>query len=191
MTQPRVDVITFFGDIAEPTIGLLIDMTQKAKLSKTSAIYLKISSTGGLLHAGFAAYQYLRSLNVPIITYNFGNVESAAMLLYLAGDMRYAAPHSTFLLHDFNWTFPGGPVRAGALREHLQSLDFDSERYAAIFEERTQKGFDVKSCLRGASARLDTPAAIDAGIVTAATDETVIPEMAFQWWIVPVTAAPN
>lgn len=178
----RIDVITYFGDITEPRITQLIDITNQAKRYNSSEIHLHISSIGGNLHAGFAAYYHLRSLNIPLVTHNFGNVESSAVMLFLAGDTRRAAIYSTFLLHDFHWGYPAGEVRAGVLRENLQSLEFDSERYAKIFDERTQKGFDIRSCLSDAAQRLDSTAASAAGITTEPAIDPTIPEGAILWW---------
>lgn len=179
----RISVITYFGEINEPRIVQLIDVLNKAKAANSSEIHLHISSTGGNLHAGFAAYYHLRSLNIPIVTHNFGNVESSAILLFLAADIRHAAIHSTFLLHDFNWTYPAGQIRIGAMRENLQSLDFDSERYAKIFDERTQKSFDIRGCLTGAAQRLDADAAAAAGITTGPANDPTIPAGAILWWV--------
>ena len=185
MSEKRIDVITYFGDVNEPMVGRLIDFTLQAKVANTSEIRLHISSQGGNLHAGFAAYYHLRSLGVPLVAHNIGNVESSAILLFLAAETRFAAPRSTFLFHDFHWGFPAGQVRAGVLREYLQSLEFDSNRYAEIFDERTQKGFDIRACLSGRALRMDTAAANTAGITTTAAIEPAMPEGAVLWWIRP------
>lgn len=183
--QPRIDVITYFGDITDQAIGHLIDFTLQAKRDGTSEIRLHISSTGGSLMAGFSAYHHLRSLGVSLIAHNIGNVESSAVLLFLAADTRLAAPHATFLLHDFHWGFQGGQVRAGVLREYLQSLEFDGKRYAEIFDERTQKGFDIRSCLGGRAERMDAAAAMAVGLVTAPPVDPTMPTGATLWWIKP------
>ena len=181
----RPAVITYFGEINEVMVGLLIEFSCQAKNAGSSEIRLHISSTGGNLHAGFAAYHHLRSLGIPLIAHNIGNVESSAVLLFLAADTRVAAPHATFLLHDFNWIFGSGQIRVGEIREHLQSLDFDCNRYAEIFNERTQKGFDIRNCLAGKALRLDAAAAHSAGITTSPAAEPAIPAGANLWWIRP------
>lgn len=181
----RIDAITYFGDVNELMVGLLINFTLQAKVAGSSEIHLHISSGGGSLHAGFAAYHHLRSLNIPIITHNIGNVESSAILLFLAADVRRASPHSTFLLHDFHWGYPAGQVRAGVLREHLQTLDFDSNRYAEIFDERTQKGFDIRSCLSVRAERVNASSAANIGITTEPATDPTFPTDAVLWWITP------
>ena len=78
---------------------------------------------------------HLRSLGIPLVSHNMGNVESSAVLLYLAADTRFAAPYSRFLLHNFHWTFSTESVRKPVISEILDSLDFDSARYRDIFNE--------------------------------------------------------
>ena len=109
--NPTFILSLFFGDITEASIKSLIDITLQAKRLSASEIQLRISSAGGNLHAGFAAYHHLKSLDLPVTTYNFGNVESSAILLFLAGNNRLAAPYSTFLLHSFSWTLGNETVR--------------------------------------------------------------------------------
>lgn len=180
--EKRIDVITCFGDINDLLVSRLIDVSGQAINYKSSEIHLHISSRGGDLHAGFAAYHHLRSLNIPLIAHNIGNVESAAVLLFLAADTRLAAPHATFLLHPFHWTYAAGGYRTGVLQENFESLEFDINRYAEIFDERTQKGFDIRDCLSGGALRMSAASAFDAGIITSPASAPNAPQGAIRWW---------
>ena len=75
-----------------------------------SEIELLISSEGGDLNSGFTAYNFIRSIQIPITCINIGTVESMAVILYLAGDQRLAVQHSRFLLHSLHWGFNAGNV---------------------------------------------------------------------------------
>ena len=83
------------------------------------------------------------------------------------------------------WGFPGGTVNHDRLAEFVASLNFDANRYAAIFKERTQgahKPVKVSAHLKGQAKLLGATAAVDSGIATSIAD-AVIPATAIRWWI--------
>lgn len=131
---------------------------------------LYLSSEGGDLTTGFTAYNFLRSLPVPLTTFNMSNVESIAVIIFLAGEKRYAINNSRFLLHSFNWTFHNATIDEPRLAEHALSLDFDKKRYSDIFIERTKdtatKQINITEHLNGHPIILDSTQASTAGIIT-------------------------
>jgi ATP-dependent protease ClpP protease subunit len=143
--------ITFSCGITQKSVTSLISAISNCADNGMEKITVHLSSTGGGLLPAFSAYHFLRSVNIPLVMHNAGNVESSAVLLYLAADTRIAAPHSRFLLHPFTWNF-NGDIPAPVIRNCLASLDFDSRRYGDIFNERTNgadKPIDVFKCLNG------------------------------------------
>jgi ATP-dependent protease ClpP protease subunit len=183
---PRIDVINFVSGINPKSVADLIDATGKARNNNSSKIILNISSTGGDLHSAFAAYYHLRSLGIPLISHNMGNIESAAVILYLAADTRIAAPHSRFLIHSLQWTFGGEPVRHPILRENVSSLDFDAQRYGDIFKERTQGAESPVEILKAINDNvfLAAASAVHAGICSTIAEPAVLAGANF-WWISP------
>lgn len=108
-----------------------------------------------------------------------------AVIMFLAADIRIAVPHSKFKIHPLLWGFSQGNVDHDRLIEFGDSLNFDAERYIAIFEERTQtaqKKLDVRNHLMGQARLLGATAAIEAGLATAIADAT-IPTDAIKWWV--------
>lgn len=98
--QPVVSVF-FLQKVNNETVGILLSEIEKAIQDRDPAsINLFISSTGGNVNAGMAAYHYLQSLPVPLQTYNLATVSSSANLVYCAGDKRYSFPASKFLFHN-------------------------------------------------------------------------------------------
>jgi ATP-dependent protease ClpP protease subunit len=72
----------------------------------------------------------------------------------LAAATRTAVPRSRFLLHPFHWTFGTANNPMPNIREALASLEFDSRRYAEIFNERTKgadKPVDVSNAFMASS----------------------------------------
>jgi len=187
MTEPKIAVIDFFCGITHKSAQALISIVNNALSQQSTEIVIRLASGGGSLSPTFAAYHFLRSLETPLKIYNMGNVESSAMLLYLAGEIRVAAPTSRFLIHPFDWTFAPGPVFLPALREAVASLDFDSTRYSEIFNERTKnanKPIDVLKCLNGEPSVIGAEDARLAGITTEDPAVYAIPTGALHAWIV-------
>jgi ATP-dependent protease ClpP protease subunit len=182
---PRIDVVNFVSGINPKSVAALMEVTGRARNSGSSRIILNLSSAGGDLVPIFGVYYHLRSLGIPLVSHNIGNIESAAVLLYLAADTRLAAPHSRFMLHNFHWSFSHGPIMHTDVREKGASLDFDAQRYGHIFNERTQGAqspIDIFKALNGDALFISTTAAISAGICSAVAEPTV-PAGACFWWI--------
>jgi ATP-dependent protease ClpP protease subunit len=181
-----IDVVTFISGINHASITSLINVTGQARNGGSNKIIIHLSSTGGDLASAFAAYYYLRSLGIPLETHNIGNVESAAVLLFLAADVRRAAPYSRFLFHDFHWGFPAGDVPLAKLREHTTSLEFDSQRYADIFNERTEGAespIKIGEYLNGLSLIATPATALKAGVITEPASEPAVPAGVRLWWL--------
>jgi ATP-dependent protease ClpP protease subunit len=187
----RIDVVNFVSGITPKSIASLIEVTGLARNDGSSKIILNISSTGGDLAPVFGAYYHLRSLGIPLVSHNMGNIESSAMLLYLAADTRFAAPHSRFMIHNFNWSFAPGPVVHSDVREKVDSLDSDAKRYGDIFNERTKGAkcpVDVFKALNGGVWLAGAPAAITAGLCAEIAEPTVPAGVNF-WWISPANVS--
>lgn len=67
-------------------------------------LYLYINSIGGCTRSALAMFEILRTLSeeqeIEIVTQAFDECYSAALLLFLAGDSRWATKHSSFLIHE-------------------------------------------------------------------------------------------
>jgi ATP-dependent Clp protease protease subunit len=151
-------------------------------------LIVNFSSLGGANIAGFMLYNEIRSLPIPVTFHNVGNVESMAVLVYLAGARRKAVPHARFLLHSLLWGFGAGTVDHARLREYVSTLDNDLDRYAAIFDERTRSArevVDVRRHLSGVERVLTAQEAVGCGIVHEVVDVAPPSQDAVAWWVPP------
>lgn len=78
-------------------------------------IYLFINSNGGNLVDGFAIYDAIKDMPCPVVTIGTGNVASAAFLIYLAGHLRLAYEHVTFMAHMARGGFGGRRTKSAKL----------------------------------------------------------------------------
>ena len=69
-----------------------------------------LSTPGGSVMNGLNLYNVLRGLPITLTTHNVGNVDSIGNAIFLAGQIRYACPHSTFMFHGVAFNFPQGGV---------------------------------------------------------------------------------
>jgi ATP-dependent Clp protease, protease subunit len=178
-------IIHFYGPVTPASIEELRNCALSGiQEGHADELLISISSEGGNLAAGFTAYHFLRSLPVPVTTHNLGNVESIGVLLFLAGEKRLVVQHGRFTLHALHWGFGSGTVDHDRLAEYTASLDFDVERYAQIFDERTHgasQPVDVRSHLLGRANILASDASVSAGI-SHSVQEAATPAGAIHWW---------
>jgi ATP-dependent Clp protease protease subunit len=180
-------IVHFIGPINHTSACTVRNLCLQALQSGASEIELHLSTEGGNMTAGFALYYFLKSLPLPLTTHNIGSVESVGVVIFLAGQRRYACPGTRFLVHPLHWGF-GNLVAADHSRisEWRDCLDFDAERYARIFEEATS-GASAPSDIRNlltSNARLFDPAqALEAGIIHKAV-QARLPEAGgtSHWW---------
>lgn len=179
-------VFHFIAPINPSTTSVLHDQVLRAVTGgEATELRIHISTEGGSTSHGFALYNFLRSLQIPITTVNMGNVESMGVVLYLAGDVRIAAPQSRFLLHPLNWGFNEGRVDHARLTEHSLCLDNDFERYASIFAERTNQAeqpVDIRACLKN-NAKVLTPEAATAAGISHRVESVELPAGTASWWV--------
>jgi ATP-dependent protease ClpP protease subunit len=131
-------------------VGLVME-----RKPRPQAIVLCISSEGGMIEQAFYAYELLRALPVGVGTYNVGLVASAANILFMAGNVRMAAPGTSFLFHDARFPLPGpGVMRQDELALTVQSIRQSDIRSADIIADRIGK--PVKEVKRWFGEKLRT-----------------------------------
>lgn len=127
-------------------------------------VHLLLSTPGGSVMSGMNLYNVLRALPFKLVTHNVGNVDSIGNAVFLAGEDRYACPHSTFMFHGVG--FDGsGRLDEKLLRERLDGVLADQKRIASIIEERSNLTPEqIEPLFREAQTK-DATYAVGAGIV--------------------------
>lgn len=169
--------IHFTGPINSATCGSLIETCSKAIQQDASQIVVTLATMGGECSYGFAMYNFLRALPVPVHTHNLGTVESMGNIIFLAGSRRTACHHSKFLFHPFHWNLHGS-VDHTRMSEYAMSLDYDLAAYARIVAERTQgaaEALDIGKYLQSAPRIVNPEEAITAGLIDEILDVRISP----------------
>lgn len=85
----------------------LIDVIQQVKQQPNATSFkVHINSEGGIVEVGFAIYEYLTALKLPIKTIGSGIVASIATVIFMAGTERTVLENTPFMIH-MPW---GGPT---------------------------------------------------------------------------------
>ena len=181
-----VHVVHFVASITPTSTFQLIDLASKAASAEgATELQVHISSDGGHTDDAFALYNFFKSLALPVAMHNIGNVESMAVIVYLAGSRRLAASNARFKIHSLHWGFDAGKVDHLRLKEFGASLDNDADRYVTLCDLETQGAaapIPVREHLFGDALLLDAPAAVTAGLAHVIADPE-LPADAVHWWV--------
>jgi len=171
-------VITFVVPIDSNTANQLIHMVTSQSQMGVRSITLVLASPGGDTAAAFAAYNILKTLPIDLTTFNVGNIDSAAMLLYCAGKHRYSLPGPgvRFLIHGNSVQFAGGmPLDANAMDAQTAQLKSLNQMVIdSISAVAAKKKSDIESAVHG-QVILSPEQAKDWGIVQEIKDNFMTP----------------
>ncbi len=132
------------------------------KENPTKPIDVEISSGGGDEDAALALYDKIKSCSAPIIMTAFGVIQSAAVLVYAAGDKRVAAPQTVFMVHESTAKLKGFTrdlvTEIGQLQKQENTFDF-------LLSLCTSTGVDNWRRLSRATTYFTSGFAYDLGLV--------------------------
>ncbi|HKV84891.1 MAG TPA: ATP-dependent Clp protease proteolytic subunit [Ktedonobacterales bacterium] len=114
----RERIILINGPIEDQIASLVVaELLFLASESSDKPINMYITSPGGVMTAGFAIYDTMRSLRCPISTTCVGLAASFGTILLMAGDpgRRYALPHAKIHMHQ--------PLIQGGLGGQVTDID--------------------------------------------------------------------
>jgi ATP-dependent Clp protease protease subunit len=146
---------------------------------------VEISSPGGEVGPAFSMFNELIGMSIPVHTHNAGQVDSSAIMPFMAGTRRTASPMSAFVFHQSTWTFGATATTQTAIQ--MQDAVRWLETYDAMIAETvasrsaTLKKEDVLSMMRAGT--LVTPAdALKVGLIHA-IEECRTPRDARSWQV--------
>jgi ATP-dependent Clp protease, protease subunit len=167
LAQPRpIAYVSFTAEIVPKTIEVLLAQMADLVNKGFREIHLLLSTPGGSVSHGIAAYNVLRGLPITLVTHNVGNVDSIGTVIFLAGQRRYACPEATFMLHGVAC---GVQVQSQFfeknLQERLASVKADQDRIAAIYLTRAGITLDDSERFFLGETNLSAAVAVTRGIV--------------------------
>jgi ATP-dependent protease ClpP protease subunit len=168
-------LINFYANVSEATIRDLIMWVTQQLASQTpektiDELIIQISSSGGSSDHGLLAYNFLKQINLKKTTIGMGNVDSASIMLFCAGDKRVTMPSCRFVLHEARATI-SGEFNSTKMKEMGRLVERITDDYTDVVVKITGKSKeDVrKEIMTGAV--LSSDEAMKMGLVTEIIEE--------------------
>ena len=133
-------------------------------------IHMLIQSKGGSVPIALAIGRLLNNLSVPAITYNMGNVDSAAVMIFAGGQKRFCFPQSSFGLHPLAQEVVGVKTSED-LKIILDEIETDTSRVVGFLAEQSMISSNEWRKRMNAQQRLSAEGAVEIGLATSILTE--------------------
>jgi ATP-dependent protease ClpP protease subunit len=135
--------LSFSSEINQTTTENFMDLIAKHFSNGVKEFNILLSTPGGSVSNGVTLYNYLRSIPANIIMHNIGVVDSIGNVIFLAADLRYAVPNSSFLFHGVGFNI-NQPTRfeEKQIKEKNKTIDRDQKLISDIIADRTNISTD-------------------------------------------------
>lgn len=126
-----------YGPVTRDTITPIIKfiITCNVMNPKLPAINLFINSDGGELHEAFALISAIKTSTIPVNTIAIGEVQSAALMIAMAGHKRYVDQHTQIMSHIFSMGRPES--KASDMKYHNRDITLTIKRMVDYYVECT------------------------------------------------------
>ena len=187
----KTAVINFFADVNANSVAMLVGIVDQQMRNGFHKFSILISSTGGETTSAFTAYNYLRGIKAEITTFNVGNVDSAATVIYCAGSKRFALPGTRFLLHGAAVGIAGNAfINAETLESQLALVNNQNQMIVQVMAKTTsKKESDLEHFVRGQTI-LSPDDAVTLGLVQKVEQEFMGPDSVMVTSVEPPKAPP-
>jgi len=95
-------------------------------------LVLVMSTGGGGCGAAVTCYNFLKSLRIDLTTYNICDVNSASLLMFMAGSKRYVVPSGRFLIHPLTYEV-NGSFTMSEYADIMENMKSEQSRIAQIY----------------------------------------------------------
>jgi len=162
---------TLTGTISADSVNQAVTWINGQLFQGATNLKFLVSSVCGDLDSAIRLHDYLRSLPIEVETIGFGQVDSAANLVFLGGRSRKAVRGCRFHLHEGLFTIGQPSAPLAAHQETMRLLAEILRRSTEIVSVETGKAFDeIRDTLK-ASKILTVEEAKDFGIVHEVIDK--------------------
>lgn len=111
----------------------LIDVIQQVKQQPNATSFkVHINSEGGIVEVGFAIYEYLTALKLPIKTIGSGIVASIATVIFMAGTERTVLENTPFMIHT---PWGGYTGNADDMERYVEELRAAENRMVTFYKK--------------------------------------------------------
>jgi ATP-dependent Clp protease protease subunit len=164
----------------------LILVCGEAVRNEYEEINLCLGSGGGMLDDVYYVINILESFPVTLVTHNVSTVQSAANLVFLCGDRRFAVPGSTFFFHQTHFTPPPTQqINKAFMTERLKAIEDNDDRCTTFYLEKTGQPAEKVGEWCNSEILMTTDDALANGIIHEVRQLSMPPKAFFHQVIVP------
>ena len=128
--------IDFSDSINTTSVRDLVDTLTTKVPENIKELHLLINSPGGSVPVALGLANFLESLPCKLITYNISRCDSAAIILFAAGEERICVPEGTFFAHSVNIEL-SGQYSLDTLRMEYLKLQQDYKSILSYLSRKT------------------------------------------------------
>jgi ATP-dependent Clp protease protease subunit len=134
---PSTRSVLIAGEISEGVANTVISQLMQLQADdETEPIRVYVNTVGGDAASGFALYDWMRCLTMPVIGITYGRCSSAGLPILMGADFRLAAPRTRFFYHEVIY---GAPVNSRVEAEdHRQNYEWYQEQMREILTTRAK-----------------------------------------------------
>lgn len=132
--------ILFTGNVNEENVRAFISEIKKLteEFPKSESLTIYISSPGGNVDISIELFNFLKLLDCKVRTVNISCVNSAAIIIFAAGDERVCLPCSSFYVHSITKKLNGDFTADDLLRE-AKEMSANTDKVATILADVSKK----------------------------------------------------
>ena len=130
------EYIDFSVSVNAISVRNLIDTLTNKVPNHVQELHLLINSPGGSVPVALGLANFLESLPCKLITYNISRCDSAAIMLFVAGEERFCVPEGTFFAHSVNIEL-SGQYSLDSLRMEYLKLQQDYKSILSYLSRKT------------------------------------------------------
>ena len=132
--------ISFNSSVNEENVHAFINEIKNLieKFPESSSLTIYISSPGGSIDIAVELFYFLKLLDCKITTVNLSCVNSAAIIIFAAGDERVCLPCSSFYVHSITKHLDGDFTVEDLLRE-VKEMSANTDKVATILADVSKK----------------------------------------------------
>ena len=156
-----------------------LNMSDALKAIGDKKAILRINSPGGSADEGIAIYNLLKRHSAGVETHNDALAASAASVIFLSGEKRYAAKGSRVMIHEAA-SAPWGNKRA--LRKEADILETYDRSQAEIYAGYLSKTTEEVLTLLEAETWYTSEEAVTAGLASSLTETVQIKPNVAAWF---------
>ena len=153
------------GVIDDDKLRGLLWFLQNEVPESCEELEVRICSHGGSVSVGLAIAGLLHELPIRVRTVNLSRVDSAAIMVFAAGDERVCYSHSGFFIHEVGKECSGTKTIRELLKM-VKEIEFDVKRVVSFLARRTGINFVRWKSYMDNGLLLSADKAVELGLAT-------------------------